>query len=119
MTRGLQQVEIVVHRTLGREVFGQGLLLASGPQHIENPVQHFAHIQGASSPPVLGRRNLWAQQVPIRHRSDHLGNEGRFDPRPGGVQVSTSGALQRIKRLTRNHIRFIGFKKFPDSALIA
>jgi hypothetical protein len=28
--------------------------------------------------------------------------------------VSTWGALQRIKRLIRNHIRFIGFKKFPD-----
>jgi hypothetical protein len=31
--------------------------------------------------------------------------------------VSTSGALQRIKRLIRNHIRFIGFKKFPDRLL--
>jgi hypothetical protein len=35
-----------------------------------------------------------------------------FDPRRGGVPVSTSG--DPIKRLTRHHIRFIRLKKFSD-----
>jgi hypothetical protein len=30
------------------------------------------------------------------------------------VHLATSNAPQRIKRLTRNHIRLVRFKKFPD-----
>src|SRR6185436_15852949 len=45
------------------------------------------------------------------------GNEGHGGPLQGGVQASTSGALQRIKRPSMNHIRFIGLKNFPDRLL--
>ena len=38
-------------------------------------------------------------------------------PPQGGVQASTSGTLQRIKRPAMNHIRFIGLKNFPDRLL--
>jgi hypothetical protein len=55
-----------------------------------------------------------------QHRSDHWGNEGHCGPPQGGVRVSTSGAPQkRIKRPTRNHIRFIRLKNFPDRLLEA
>jgi hypothetical protein len=48
------------------------------------------------------------------HQLNRSGNEGHGGPLQGGVQASTSGALQRIKRPSMNHIRFIGLKNFPD-----
>ena len=41
----------------------------------------------------------------------------RCGPPQGGVQASTSGALQRIKRPAINHIQFIELKNFPDRLL--
>src|SRR5947199_7338175 len=46
-----------------------------------------------------------------------LGNEGHCGPRQRGVRASTSGALQRIKRPTMNHIRLTRLKNFPDRLL--
>src|SRR3954466_14134652 len=46
-------------------------------------------------------------------------HKGHGGPLQGGVQASTSGALQRIKRPSMNHIRFIGLKNFPDRLLRA
>src|SRR5258708_6203672 len=75
----------------------------------------------ARSPPVGARRaglaGSWALRSPIRHQLDRSGNEGHSGPPQGGVQASTSGALQRIKRPAMNHIRFIGLKNFPDRLL--
>jgi len=51
------QFEIVMHRALGWQVFGQGLPLAASPQDIENPVQHLAHIDRASTPAMPSRRD--------------------------------------------------------------
>jgi hypothetical protein len=46
------------------------------------------------------------------------GNEGHGGPLQGGVQASTSGAVQRIKRRpSMNHIGFIGLKNFPERLL--
>jgi hypothetical protein len=72
----------------------------------------------ARSPTVCARRaglaGSWALRSPIRHQLDRSGNEGHGGPPQGGVQASTSGALQRIKRPAMNHIRFIRLKNFPD-----
>ena len=51
------ELEIVIHRALGRQVLGQGLPLATGPQDVENPVQHLAHIHRPSPPAMSRRRN--------------------------------------------------------------
>src|SRR5438045_9296747 len=41
------QVQIVVHRTLRRQVLRQSLPLASRPKDIEDPVQHLTHVHRA------------------------------------------------------------------------
>ena len=75
----------------------------------------------ARSPTVCARRaglaGSWALRSPIRHQLDRSGNEGHGSPPQGGVQASTSGALQRIKRPAMNHIRFIRTQELPGSAL--
>ena len=57
-------------------------------------------------PAVPARRDHKAQRYPIRHQLDRSGNEDHGGPPQGGVQASTSGDLQRIKRPGMNHIRF-------------
>ena len=52
----------------------------------------------------------WALRSPTRHQLDRSGKEGHGGRPQGGVQASTSGALQRIKRPAMNHIRFIRLK---------
>ena len=42
--------------------------------------------------------------IAIRHQLDRSGNEGHGGKLQGGVQASTSGALQKIKRPAINHI---------------
>ena len=49
------------------------------------------NLEGQGSP----NDGMDSRQSATRHRSDHSGNEGQFDPRHGGVQVSTSGAPQQ------------------------
>src|SRR5437667_3423728 len=49
------QVEIGPHCALRRQVFGQRLPLAAGPQDVENSVQNLAHINRALAAAVLGR----------------------------------------------------------------
>jgi hypothetical protein len=98
------ELEIVVHRALRRQILGQRLPLAAGPQHVEDPVEHLAHVHRPSAPAVPAWRDHGAQRCPIRHQLDRSGNEGHGGPPQDGVQASTSGALQRIKRQTRNHI---------------
>ena len=75
----------------------------------------------ARSPTVCARRaglaGSWALRSPIRHQLDRSGNEGHGGRPQGGVQASTSGALQRIKRPAMNHIRFIRTQELPGSAL--
>src|SRR5712692_10702251 len=51
------QIEIVPHRALRRQVFGERLPLAAGPQHIENAVQNLAHVDRALAAAVLSRRD--------------------------------------------------------------
>lgn len=72
----------------------------SGPQDVEDPV--LRHIHRASTPAIPSRR--YHRRDNIRRRSDRSGIAGCFDPRRGGVQVSTWGAPKRITRLIRNHI---------------
>jgi hypothetical protein len=57
--------EIVVHRALGRQVFRQGPPLAAGRQHIEDPVQHLADLDGALTATALGRRDEGLDQRPL------------------------------------------------------
>src|SRR5262249_33258695 len=73
-------------------------------------------------PPIVcahrgGQVGSWAARSPTRYRSDRSGNVSHCGPRQGAVRASTSGALLRIKRPTRNHIRFIRLKNFPDRLL--
>ena len=106
------ELEIVVHRALRRQVFGQRLPLASGPEHVENPVQDFAHVDRAFASTVSRRRDHRHNNGPFV--SDRLDNAGPCGPRRGDDRVSTWGAPSRIWRPTRNHIRFIRLKNFPD-----
>src|SRR6516225_2804437 len=75
----------------------------------------------AHSPNVCARHVALAgsgpPRSPIRRRSDRSDNEGYCGPRLRGVRASTSRALQRIKRPTMNHIRFIRLKNFSDRLL--
>ena len=70
--------------------------MVTGPQDLEDPVQHFAHVHQAEPPAVPGRCVISAQ-------SDRLGNEDRFDPPRCGIQASTSVAPQRDKESHPTH----------------
>ncbi len=106
------QVEIVVNRALRRQILGQRLPLAAGPQHVEDGVQ----TPRAHSPNACDRRagpaGSSARSAPIPHRSDRSGNAGQTVWPRGGVQASTSGAPMRIRLPTRNHKRFIRLNIF-------
>src|SRR3954465_3171352 len=51
------ELEIVVHRALRRQILGQRLPLAAGPQHVEDPVQNLAHVPRPSAPAVPAWRD--------------------------------------------------------------
>jgi hypothetical protein len=59
------EFEIVVHRALRRQVFGQCLPLASGPEHIENPVQDLAHVHRPLTSTVSRRRDHRRDKRPL------------------------------------------------------
>ena len=106
------ELEIVVHRALRRQVFGQRLPLASGPEHVENPVQDFAHVDRAFASTVSPRRNI-GRQWPIRRQSDRLDNAG---PCVRGAARSGVHMGRSFANLAPNEyqIRFIRLKNFPD-----
>jgi len=49
--------EIAVHRAPRRQVLGQGTPLATRGQHVEDAVQHLAHVHGAPAAAAPGRRD--------------------------------------------------------------
>jgi hypothetical protein len=51
--------------SMRRQVLGQGLPLPSGPQDVENPIQHIAHIARASPPAMSRRRNHGLRNRPL------------------------------------------------------
>ena len=55
--------------------------------------------------------------IPHSHQSNRSGNEGHCGLQRVDVRGSTWGAPSRIKRLTRNHVRFIRLKNFSDRLL--
>jgi len=96
------ELEIVVHRALRRQVFGQRLPLASGPEHVENPVQDFAHVDRAFASTVSPRRDhrsdnrpfvvsqiAWITQAPAVRGAAMIGC-------PHGALLRESGAQQGI-----------------------
>src|SRR5829696_6589412 len=59
------QAEIVMHRALRRQILGQGAPLAARCQHIEDPVQHLAHIHPTPAAAALGGRDERLGQRPL------------------------------------------------------
>ena len=53
----IPQLEIMVHRAFRRQILGQRLPLAAGPQDVENPVQDLAHIHRAFAAAMPGGRD--------------------------------------------------------------
>ena len=101
------ELEIVVHRALRRQIPRVAPSIGSR----STARRRSRSEPRARSPTVCARRaglaGSWALRSPIRHQLDRSGNEGHGGPPQRGVQASTSGALQRIKRPAMNYIRLI------------
>ncbi len=61
----IPQYEIVVDRTLGWEILGQGAPLAARPQYVENAVEHLAHVHVPPSPASASRGDFRLNQHPF------------------------------------------------------
>ncbi len=61
----IPQHEIVMDRTLGWQVLGQGAPLAARPQHVENAVEHLTHVHIPPPPATASRRNFRLDQRPL------------------------------------------------------
>src|SRR3712207_7844189 len=57
--------EVVVHRALRGQALGQGAPLATRGQHVEDPVQHLAHVHRAPTAAAPARRDERLDQRPL------------------------------------------------------
>lgn len=61
----IPQLEIMVHRAFRRQILGQRLPLASGPQQIEKAVDNLAHVDVPRPTATSCRRNHRRHQAPF------------------------------------------------------
>src|SRR6266487_19276 len=57
--------EVAPHRRPRRKLMREGAPLAAGAIHIEDGIEHFAHVGRARMPTGLGRRNERFQDLPF------------------------------------------------------
>jgi hypothetical protein len=58
--------EIMVDRLVGRKLFREQAPLAAAPQHVEDGMDHLAHVGRARATTALGRGNERCQEGPFR-----------------------------------------------------
>ena len=114
----IPQLEIMVHRAFRRQILGQRLPLAAGPQQVEKAVDNLAHVDIPRPPATSCGR-------------DHRRHQGPFfiGEITGITDILTSCRSTMLRcphrpfsspanqRLPGNHNRFIRLNKFLDRLL--